>query len=500
MPMPSELPLILAIDQGTSSSRALVFDANGQVVSAAQQEFPQIYPQPGWVEHDPEAIWSSVDSVTKQALAEVTAGDVAGLGMTNQRETTLVWRRDTGACIHNAIVWQDRRTADHCRALRADGVEDMVIARTGLRLDPYFSATKIAWLLDNVPGARESAVNGELAFGTVDTFLLWRLTDGKVHATDATNASRTLLFDIHRQCWDEDLLQIFDVPASMLPEVRDCAAEFGTTDPAVLGAAIPVRGMAGDQQAALIGQAGFDEGMTKSTYGTGCFVIANTAANAIGSKNNLLTTVAYRLGGKVSYGLEGSIFVAGSAIQWLRDQLRIIDSAPQTEALARETGVVDHVHVVPAFAGLGAPYWDPDARGAILGLSRDTGIGEIVTATLQAIAYQTRDLSEAMADDGIEPTVIRVDGGMVANDWFLQFLADTLGCPVERPQNVESTVLGAAYLAGLQAGVFESTAAIASLWSSDRVFEPQMDTAERAALYDGWQSAVARVRSQADEA
>ena len=493
--MGSKPALLIAIDQGTSSSRTVVFDANAAVVTSAQQEFPQSYPRPGWVEHDPEAIWQSVVSVTRRCLDAIGDANTAGIGITNQRETTLVWDRETGACVYPAIVWQDRRTADRCAELRDKGLEQTVIDRTGLRLDPYFSATKIAWVLDNVEGARAKAEAGRLAFGTVDCFLLWRLTGGRVHATDATNASRTLLFDIHTQRWSSKLLDMFDIPAALLPEVRDSAADYGVTDKAVIGAGIPVRGIAGDQQAALIGQAGFSPGMTKSTYGTGCFAIANTGADAIRSANNLLTTVAYRLGGEVTYGLEGSIFVAGSAIQWLRDELRVIGAAPDTEAIARTTGVVEHVHVVPAFAGLGAPYWDPDARGAILGMSRGTGIGEIVTATLQSVAYQTRDLVDAMANDGIVPSVIRVDGGMVANDWFLAFLADVLSVPVERPANVESTVLGAACLAGLQGGVFESIEEIAALWRSDAVFAPSMSEDRRAALYAGWQRAVERVRS-----
>ncbi len=485
---------LMAIDQGTSSSRTVIFDHRATVVASAQQEFPQEYPQPGWVEHDPEAIWNSVLEVTKQSLSECNAGNIAGLGITNQRETTLIWDRKTGECIHHAIVWQDRRTAGYCQQLKDQGAEASIIRKTGLRLDPYFSATKIAWILENVAHARRRAASGRLAFGTIDCFLLWRLTGGRVHATDASNASRTLLFNIHTQEWDRELLQLFDIPESLLPEVKDCADEFGITDQSVIGAEIPICGMAGDQQAALIGQAGFQTGATKSTYGTGCFVIANTGEQAVQSKNNLLTTVAYRLDGKTTYGIEGSIFVAGSALQWLRDQLRIIESAPATEAIAEATGIVEHVHVVPAFAGLGAPYWDPNARGAILGLSRDSGANEIVTATLQAVAYQTKDLVNAMSDDGMDPSVIRVDGGMVANDWFLQFLADMVNVTVERPRNVESTVLGAAFLAGLKSGVFASTAAIAELWASDRVFEPQMSDDKRNALYQGWQDAVSRVR------
>jgi len=490
---------ILAIDQGTSSSRAVIYDRSATVVASAQQEFPQIYPQPGWVEHDPEAIWSSVTAVTREAMrtAGVTASDIAAIGITNQRETTLVWDRATGRCIHNAIVWQDRRTAQVCRALKAAGHEGNVTAKTGLRLDPYFSATKLAWLLDNVAGARQLAEAGRLAFGTVDTFLLWRLTGGKVHATDATNASRTLLYNIHSQDWDDELLELFRIPRALLPEVRDCAADFGVAVDDCLGGEIAVLGIAGDQQAALVGQAGLATGMTKSTYGTGCFVVANTGGEAIASRNNLLTTIAMRLDGKVTYGLEGSVFVAGSAMQWLRDELRIIDAAPDSEAIAARTGVVEDVYVVPAFAGLGAPYWDPDARGAILGLTRGSNRDTIVTATLQAVAFQTRDLFDAMAEDGLRPSVIRVDGGMVSNDWFLQFLADILEIPVERPRNVESTVLGAAFLAGYRAGIVAAATDIAGLWQRDALFEPQMDTDQRERLLAGWHDAVRRVRSAA---
>ncbi|MDH3409702.1 MAG: glycerol kinase GlpK [Gammaproteobacteria bacterium] len=489
--------LLLAIDQGTSSSRTVIYDNAVTVIGSSQQEFAQIYPQPGWVEHDPEAIWRSVQDVTRQAMQDVgaTAADIVAIGITNQRETTLIWDRQTSACIHNAIVWQDRRTASYCERLKADGAESLVSQKTGLKLDPYFSATKIAWILDNVKGVRERAVNGELAFGTVDSFLLWRLSGGRVHATDASNASRTLLFNIHRQEWDDELLQLFDIPRELLPTVLDCAADFGVTDDETLGGAVPICGIAGDQQAALIGQAGFEKGTTKSTYGTGCFVIANTGDKALASGNQLLTTVASRIDGKVTYGLEGSVFVAGSAMQWLRDELGIIDSAPESESIAKTTGIVDDVHVVPAFAGLGAPYWDPHARGAILGLSRGSGRNEIVTATLQAVAFQTRDLIDAMADDGIAPSIIRVDGGMVANGWFLQFLADILGIPVERPLNVESTVLGAAYLAGLQSGVIESVAQLAGLWQREALFEPKMSVDRREQLLAGWGAAVARVRT-----
>jgi glycerol kinase len=486
---------ILAIDQGTSSSRAVLYDRGVRPLATAQQEFAQIYPRPGWVEHDPEAIWQSVRDVVAACL-ERAQEPIAAIGITNQRETTLVWDRATGECVHNAIVWQDRRTAAHCERLRADGIEPLVAERTGLRLDPYFSATKLAWILDNVAGVRDRAAAGELAFGTVDAFLLWRLTGGQVHATDATNASRTMLFNIHTQAWDDELLQLFGIPAAVLPDVRDCAADFGASREDSIGVAAPILGIAGDQQAALIGQAGLEPGMTKSTYGTGCFVIANTGDAALASGNQLLATVASRLDGKVSYGLEGSVFVAGSALQWLRDELQIIDSAPQSEPIAAATGVVDDVHVVPAFVGLGAPWWDAHARGAILGLTRGSGRNQIVTATLQAIAYQTHDLLAAMTDDGIAPSVLRVDGGMVANAWFLQFLADILDTPVERPENVESTVLGAAYLAGLAAGLVESTDVIADLWRRERLFEPAMARDRRESLLAGWSDAVTRVRGR----
>jgi len=488
---------ILAIDQGTSSSRTLIYDHSFAVVASAQQEFAQVYPQPGWVEHDPEAIWVSVQDVMREAMREADAGaeDITAIGITNQRETTLLWDRKTGACVYNAIVWQDRRTASYCEQLKEAGAEAAVIAKTGLRLDPYFSATKIAWILDNVDGVRERAQAGELAFGTVDSFLLWRLTGGREHATDASNASRTLLLNIHTQSWDDELLELFGIPDELLPVVLDCAAEFGVCDSEVAGGEIPIRGIAGDQQAALIGQAGIETGMTKSTYGTGCFVIANTGEQALVSDNQLLTTVASRINGKVTYGLEGSVFVAGSAMQWLRDELQIIDSAPESEAIAMATGIVDDVHVVPAFAGLGAPHWDPHARGAILGLTRGSGRDQIVTATLQAVAYQTRDLIDAMAQDGIVPSVIRVDGGMVANDWFLQFLADILDIPIERPVDVESTVLGAAYLAALQSGVIDSIGNFARKWQRDVLFEPAMPDEQRENLLCGWAAAIERVRS-----
>lgn len=488
---------LLAIDQGTSSSRAVIYDHQANVVASAQQEFAQIYPRPGWVEHDPDAIWESVTAVTEGAMQKATAvaADVSAIGITNQRETTVIWDRNTGECVYNAIVWQDRRTAEHCQKLREDGLEAMVMQKTGLRLDPYFSGTKIAWILDNVDGVRQRAENGDLAFGTIDSFLLWRLSGGRVHATDATNASRTLLFNLHTQDWDDELLEMLSVPRQLLPEVRDCATDFGMANDACLGGDVPVYGIAGDQQAALIGQAGFDYGMTKCTFGTGCFVVANTGEAALHSDNQLLTTVAMRIDDQVTYGLEGSVFVAGSAMQWLRDELGIIKTAPESEAIAARTGLVEDVRVVPAFAGLGAPYWDPDARGAILGLTRGSGSDQIVTATLQSVAYQTHDLVDAMSEDGIKPSVIRVDGGMVANAWFLQFLADILDIPVERPTNVESTVLGAAYLAAYQLGLVASTDELSSLWQRDALFEPAMAAGQRERLLEGWRDAVNRVRS-----
>ncbi|MDB4150505.1 glycerol kinase GlpK [Pseudomonadales bacterium] len=488
---------ILAIDQGTTSSRAIMFNEASEILAVAQQEFPQHFPQDGWVEHDPEDIWSSTLAVTRQAIAKagIDAAQVTAIGITNQRETTVIWDRVTGEPIHNAIVWQDRRTADYCETQRAAGLETLVTAKTGLLLDPYFSATKVKWLLDNVAGARVRAERGELAFGTIDSFLLWRLTGGQSHKTDATNASRTMLFNIHDQTWDAELLAELDIPAALLPQVEDSAADFGMTQASLFGAAIPIAGMAGDQQAALIGQCCFEDGMTKSTYGTGCFVIMNTGSLAVKSTSKLLTTVAYRLNGRVTYGLEGSIFIAGAAVQWLRDGLGLIKHAAETEAIATAHPDARGVYLVPAFTGLGAPYWDANARGAILGLTRDTGIADIVTATLQSVCYQTRDLMDAMAGDGVKPTALRVDGGMVANDWIAQSLADLVRIPVVRPRVTETTALGAAYLAGLQAGVFASTSVLATQWRQEQEFVPQMPEAQSIALYEGWQAAVARVRS-----
>lgn len=488
---------ILSIDQGTTSSRALLFDEKGRHVATAQQEFNQSFPDDGWVEHDPEEIWRSTLEVCREVLASVAgaADKTVSIGITNQRETTVIWDRKSGAAIYPAIVWQDRRTSSVCELLKQGDHEASVSAATGLLIDPYFSATKIAWILDNVDGARERAQRGELAFGTVDTFLLWRLSKGKSHATDATNASRTSLFNIHDQRWDKHLLDIFNVPDSLLPEVLDSSDDFGFCDEEWLGFRCPVNAMIGDQQSALVGQACFHPGMLKSTYGTGCFAILNTGDRVLQSKNRLLSTVAYRLDGQVTYALEGSIFVAGAAVQWLRDGLNFIQHASETESMASQVGYNNSVYLVPAFTGLGAPYWDPDARGALFGLTRDTGIAEIVTAGLQSVCYQTRDLLLAMSRDGAELKNLRVDGGMVVNDWVAQFLADVLRLPVDRPEVVETTALGAAFLAGLKAGVFSSLDEISELWRLQRRFEASIDETEADQLYGGWKDAVNRVIS-----
>jgi glycerol kinase len=487
---------VLAIDQGTTSSRAIVFDGARQVVGVGQQEFRQIFPQDGWVEHDPEEIWESVVATIKTALSEakVGAGDIAAIGITNQRETVVVWDRKTGKPIYNAIVWQDRRTASTCAELRAAGHEALFTERTGLLLDPYFSGTKVKWLLDTVEGARAKAQAGELAFGTIDTFLIWRLTGGKVHATDATNAARTLMFDIGQNRWDEELLRILDVPKALLPEVKDCADDFGVTE--LFGAAIPILGVAGDQHAATIGQACFEPGMVKSTYGTGCFAVLNTGKDMVRSQNRLLTTIAYRLNGETIYALEGSIFIAGAAVQWIRDGLKLVKHASETGPLARTADPSQHVYMVPAFVGLGAPWWDADARGAIFGITRNTGPAEIARAALEAVCYQTRDLLEAMRKDWTadgKETVLRVDGGMVASDWTMQFLADVLDAPVDRPTILETTALGAAWLAGMKAGVWPGMEEFAAGWARDKRFEPEMDADERAAKVAGWDDAVRRV-------
>nr|WP_170539925.1 glycerol kinase GlpK [Ruegeria arenilitoris] len=483
---------ILAIDQGTTSSRAILFDAQMQRVGTAQQEFTQYFPQEGWVEHDPEGIWDSVLNVCRQVMDEVgvAADQIAGIGITNQRETTVVWDKTTGKAIHNAIVWQDRRTAEICQRFRDAGCEDDVTAQTGLLLDPYFSGTKVKWILDTVPGARDRAEAGELLFGTIDSFLIWRLTEGRVHATDATNAARTLLFDIHRGNWSAEICDLLDVPLSMLPEVRDCAADFGQTG--LFGGMIPILGVAGDQQAATIGQACFQPGMMKSTYGTGCFALLNTGTQPVESKNRLLTTIAYQLDGQRTYALEGSIFIAGAAVQWLRDALKIIDSAPQSGELAAQADPNQHVVLVPAFTGLGAPYWKPDCRGAMFGLTRNSGRAEIARATLESIAFQTRDLWHAMQGDwGADADVIlRVDGGMSASDWAMQGLSDILGAPVDRPVMQETTALGAAWLAGMMAGVYPDQAGFADTWALDQRFEPILPEADREAAYARWKRAV----------
>ena len=497
----AEKPYVLAIDQGTTSTRAMLFDRDGRPHGMAQKELAQIYPAPGWVEQDPEEIWSGTLEVCRRVLAEsrVTARDVAAIGITNQRETTILWERASGRPIHNAIVWQDRRTAEACRKLAASGLGETVTTRTGLLIDPYFSATKIAWLLDHVPGARARAEQGELAFGTVDSFLLWRLTGGRAHASDLTNASRTLLLDIRLQAWDEELLAAFGVPAALLPRLLPNVADFGATEAHLFGAAIPIAGMAGDQQAAGIGQACLAPGMIKATYGTGAFILLHSGTNVVTSRHRLLATIAYRLAeGPAQYALEGSIFVAGAAVQWLRDKLALLRHAGESEGLAMGLSGNRGVYLVPAFTGLGAPYWQPEARGALFGLTRDSGAAEIVRAALEAVAYQTRDLMEAMAADGASaPTVLRVDGGMVRNDWLMQFLADILALPVARPALAETTALGAAYLAGLGSGFFRSTDDIERRWQCDRLFEPRMPESERAALLAGWRRAVAAVQGMA---
>ncbi|GGD13886.1 glycerol kinase GlpK [Aureimonas glaciei] len=487
---------VLAIDQGTTSTRAIVFDDAFRIVGVGQQEFVQHFPRSGWVEHDPEDIWASVLATIRTALADasLSAADIAAIGITNQRETTLLWDRGTGKAVHNAIVWQDRRTAEFCRNLVADGAEAMVTDKTGLIIDPYFSGTKLRWLLDNVEGARARAEAGKLAFGTVDTFLLWRLTGGKVHATDATNASRTMLFDISANCWDEDLLKLLGIPSAVLPDVRDCAADFGMTDPGLFGVSIPILGMAGDQHAATVGQACFRPGMLKSTYGTGCFAVLNTGTEKVASTNRLLTTIAYRLDGVTTYALEGSIFMAGASVQWLRDGLKLMDRADRSGPMAAEADDAQDVYLVPAFTGLGAPWWDAEARGAMFGLTRSTGPNEIARAALEAVCYQTADLLDAMRRDWTAngDTVLRVDGGMVASDWTLQRLADLLAAPVDRPVVLETTALGAAWLAGHKAGVWPGMDGFSDRWRLEKRFEPAMDAVTRGRKLSGWSDAVKR--------
>ena len=483
---------IVAIDQGTTSTRAILFDAAGVPHHTARRELCQIYPRPGWVEHDAEEIWQAVVATCREAIAAARGAPIGAIGITNQRETTVLWERANGRPVHNAIVWQDRRTADICETWRGAGLAEMVAERTGLVVDPYFSASKIRWLLDNLPGLRARAEAGEIAFGTIDSFLLWRLTGGRRHATDVTNASRTMLFDLRRLAWDDELLGAFGIPRALLPEVQDTDGDFGGTDPALFGDAIPIAGMAGDQQAAAIGQACFRPGMVKSTYGTGAFALLHIGAEPARSRHRLLATVAYRLQGETAYALEGSIFIAGAAVQWLRDKLRAVGAAPETQALAELADTRQRVYLVPAFVGLGAPYWSPEARGALLGLTAECGLPEIARATLEAVGYQTRDLIAAMVKDCGGPIErLRVDGGLAASDWTMQFLADILPARVERPASLETTAWGAAYVAGLARGLCPAPQEMMARWSAARSFTPSMAESEREERYAGWQRAVA---------
>ena len=487
---------VLAIDQGTTSSRAIIFDSEQRIAGLGQTEFTQHFPASGWVEHDPEEIWTSCLWSIRTALgkAGITAADVAAIGITNQRETTIVWDRVTGESIHNAIVWQDRRTNDICEQLRRAGKQAQFTRKTGLLIDPYFSATKLKWILDKVTGARRRAEKGELCFGTVDSYLIWRLTGGRVHATDATNACRTMLYNIESNSWDPDLLDLLDIPAAMLPEVKDSADDFGSTEPDLLGMPVPIRGVAGDQQAATIGQACFRPGMLKSTYGTGCFALLNTGTELVRSQNRLLTTIAYRLEGETTYALEGAIFMAGATVQWLRDMLHLFKDAAESGELAQRADPEQDVYLVPAFVGLGAPWWDAEARGAIFGLTRNSGAAELARAALESVSYQTHDLLTAMRRDwtGAQDTVLRVDGGMVGSDWTMQFLADILDAPVDRPTILETTALGAAWLAGWKAGVWPDQVGFSERWALERQFRPSMDAALRARKLKGWQDAVRR--------
>ncbi len=491
---------VLALDQGTTSSRAIVFDGEMRIAAIAQEEFAQHYPDSGWVEHAPSDLWSSTAATARAAIekAGLRATDIGAIGITNQRETTLIWDRKTGRPLHNAIVWQDRRTADFCDTLRDAGHEPMITARTGLLADPYFSATKVKWILDRVEGARDRARRGELAFGTVDSWLIWNLTGGALHVTDATNAARTMLYDIHKGRWSRTICDLFDIPLELLPEVRDCAADFGTTRADLFGREIPILGVAGDQQAATIGQACFRPGMMKSTYGTGCFAVLNTGETAVASSNKLLTTIAYQLDGKPTYALEGSIFIAGAVVQWLRDGLKIIRAAPETQPLAKAADPTQDLVLVPAFTGLGAPYWKPAARGAVFGLTRNSGPAEFARAALESVGYQTRDLLEAMqadwAREGAQPS-LRIDGGMAASDYAMQFLADIIGAPVDRPEVLETTALGAAWLAGMRAGLYPAQEEFARSWAVERQFTPALPPDRRATKYARWQRAVAAVLS-----
>jgi glycerol kinase len=495
-------PYILALDQGTTSSRAIIFNQQGEIVGTDQREYPQIYPQPGWVEHDPEAIWDSQTAVVRGVLQKsgVRPEEIAGIGITNQRETTVIWDRATGKPVFNAIVWQCRRTAPLCETLKAEGFDQLIAERTGLVTDAYFSGTKVAWILDHVPGVRERAERGELAFGTIDTFLIWRMTGGRMHVTDVSNASRTMLYDIRRGVWDEDILRRLNIPPSLLPNVLPSSGHFGETLPDLFGEAIPIGGVAGDQQAATFGQACLRPGMAKNTYGTGCFLLMNTGDFAVPSRNNLLTTVGWQLEGKdTQYALEGSVFIAGAVVQWMRDVLGIISDGAETSALASSLTGNDGVYFVPAFVGLGAPYWDSYARGMIIGLTRGTGRAHIARAALESVAYGTRDVMDAMRQDSrIAVQTLRVDGGMARNDWLMQFQADVLGVPVQRPQVTETTALGAAYLAGLAVGMWESAEAISAGWRVEREFTPMMGSDEREALYAGWKKAVERARGWAE--
>lgn len=493
---------VLAIDQGTTSSRAIIFDANLSPIATAQQEFTQIFPQSGWVEHDPEEIWSVTAGVCLQAIekSHINLASLASIGITNQRETIVVWDKRTGKAIYNAIVWQDRRTAEQCSDLKQKGLELLFRQKTGLLLDPYFSATKVAWILDNVSGAREAAEAGHLLFGTIDCYLIWRLTGGTVHATDATNASRTLIYNIHDGCWDEELLALLEIPSSMLPVVKNCADDFGVTRPDLLGGyAIPITGVAGDQQAATLGQACFSPGMLKSTYGTGCFALLNTGDQCVVSNHRLLSTIAYQFDGKPTYALEGSIFIAGAVVQWLRDGLKIIRDASETEALANSADPDNRLYLVPAFTGLGAPYWNSECRGAIFGINRDTGIEDFARAALRSVSYQTRDLHEAMISDwqsmgqSLGQSILRIDGGMVANDWMAQSLADILQAPVHRPEIIETTALGVAWLAGMSIGLYPAQHEFANSWALNREFLPKMSSEDASQRYAGWKEAVGRL-------
>lgn len=494
---------ILAIDQGTTSSRAIIFDENMAIITSEQMEFTQHFPDSGWVEHTPGDLLETTLSTCRRVIEKIDGGvdSVVAIGITNQRETTLIWDKTTGTPVYNAIVWQDRRTAEMCQNLKADGLEELIVEHTGLLLDPYFSSTKVKWILDNVDGVRERADRGELLFGTVDCYLIWHLTGRASHVTDATNAARTMLYDIRNGCWDTEICAALDVPMTMLPEVHDCAANFGTTDPALFGSAIPILGVAGDQQAATIGQACFEVGMMKSTYGTGCFALLNTGADIVRSKNRLLSTIAYQLDGKPTYALEGSIFIAGAVVQWLRDGLGIIDEASQTQGLAEQSDPAQNLYLVPAFTGLGAPYWDAECRGAIFGLTRGSGPAEFSRAALESVGFQTRDLLEAMrADWAVAGTqgALRVDGGMAASDWTMQFLADITGAPVDRPGVLETTALGVAWLAGMRAGVYPDQAEFAKTWALERQFLPDMEDDLREARYAGWKDAISRTLSIRD--